>query len=261
MTDDTQPAHLIYEQAVNERMRTFLRIDFLARQFEFHLTQPNLWDVRATVATLLEFVSLISRHNIKLELIRELDQRLAWLEMLGASDNADAGRLAEVIELHQKLRDEAHALQYPVHQHLAKQDLLNTITQRNRMPGCTSETDIPLYHNWLSNQDIDHAAQLQQWYEPFSAIIRIARTVLDMVRNSATFAAEVAEAGWFEQSLDPGRIHQMIRIRLPQGSEFYPEIGIGKRTFSIVFREGGQLAERPQQTDRRVEFELACCLF
>lgn len=259
--NDTSPPPLIYEQAVNERMRTFLRIDYLARQFEYHYAQPSMWETRATVATLLEFVSLISRHNIKVELIRELDQRLAWLEMLSSSDNADLELLKEIIELHQNLRDDAHGLQYPVHQHLTRHDMLNTVSQRIRMPGCTSETDIPLFHNWLTSRQADHATQLQQWYEPFTPIIQIARTVLEMVRNSASFATETAKEGWFEQSLDPGRIHQMIRIRMPADSEFYPEISIGKRSFSIVFREGGDLDQRPPQTAQEVKFELACCLF
>ena len=259
--NDPSPPPLIYEQAVNERMRTFLRIDFLARQFEHHYAQPSLWGTRATVATLLEFVSLISRHNIKVELIRELDQRLAWLEMLSSSDNADLGRLKNVIRLHQNLRDDAHGLQYPVHQHLTRHDMLNTVSQRIRMPGCTSETDIPLYHNWLTSRQADHAAQLTQWYEPFAPIIQIARTVLEMVRNSAGFVPETAKDGWFEQALEPGRVHQMIRIRMPAESGFYPEISIGKRSFSIVFREEGNLDRRPAQTARDVQFELACCLF
>ena len=259
--NDTSPPPLIYEQAVNERMRTFLRIDFLARQFEYHYARPSLWGTRATVATLLEFVSLISRHNIKVELIRELDQRLAWLEMLSSSDNADPELLKEIIELHQNLRDDAHGLQYPVHQHLTRHDMLNAVSQRTRMPGCTSETDIPLYYNWLTSRQADHAAQLRQWYEPFTPIIQIARTVLEMVRNSASFAPESARKGWFEQTLEPGRIHQMIRIRMPADSEFYPEISIGKRSFSIVFREGSDLDQRPAQTDQEVKFELACCLF
>ena len=259
--NDTPPPSLVYEQAVNERMRTFLRIDFLARQFEYHYAQPSLWEIRATVSTLLEFVSLIGRHNIKIELIRELDQRLAWLEMLGASDNADLDLLKEVIQLHQQLRDDAHNLIYPVHQHLTRHEMLNTIGQRIRMPGCTSETDVPLYHSWLANRQADHAALLKEWYEPFAPIIQIARTVLDMVRNSAAFVPETAKEGWFEQALDPGRIHQMIRIRLPEGSAFYPEISIAKRSFSIVFREGTDLEQRPLQTTQEVEFELACCLF
>lgn len=259
--NDTSPPSLIYEQAVNERMRTFLRIDFLARQFEYHYQQPSLWGTRATVATLLEFVSLISRHNIKVELIRELDQRLSWLEMLSSSDNADLELLKEIVDLHQNLRDDAHGLQYPVHQHLTRHDMLNTVSQRIRMPGCTSETDIPLYHNWLASQQIDHAAQLQQWYEPFTPIIQIARTVLEMVRNSASFTPQAAEEGWFEQALDPSRIHQMIRIRMPADSAFYPEISIGKRSFSIVFREGSNLDQRSAQTTQEVTFELACCLF
>ena len=255
------PSPLIYEQAVNERIRTFLRIDFLARQFEYHYAQPSLWGTRASVATLLEFVSLIGRHNIKMELIRELDQRLAWLDMLGSSDNANQKRLREIIQLHQRLRDDAHGLKYPVHQHLNQYEMLNTVSQRIRMPGCTSEADIPLYHHWLVDQEADHATLLKQWYEPFTPIIKIARTILEMIRDSAPFSPEAAKGGWFEQALDPSRIHQMIRIRIPAKSAFYPEISVGRHSFSIVFREGADLEQRPTQADRQVEFELACCLF
>ena len=255
------PEPLIYEQAANERMRLFLRIDFLARQFEFHHAQASPWETRASLAALLEFVSLISRHNIKGELVRELDQRLAWLEMLSASDQADLARLREVVDLHHQLRADAHALQYPVHQHLSHHPLIGAVSQRIRMPGGTSETDIPLYHNWLHDARIDHAAQLRQWHQPFAPIIEISRTVLEMVRQSAPFAPETARQGWFEQSIDPKRIHQIIRVRLPADSALCPEIGIGRHSFSILFRHLDDLKEHPDQTGRAVDFDLACCLF
>ena len=136
--------------------------------------------------------------------------------------------------------------------------MLNTISQRIRMPGCTSETDIPLYHNWLTSQRADHTTQLKQWYEPFAPIIQIARTVLEMVRNSATFVPETAKDGWFEQGLDPGRIHQMIRIRMPAESEFYPEISIGKTFFQHRIPRGRRSgpAARPNRPRSQVRVGL-----
>ncbi len=252
---------LIYEQAVGERIRTLLRVDFLMRQFEHHRQQTASWDKRAAVGTLLELFDLIGRHNIKLDLIRELDQRLAWLKMLEGSEGAHPERLHKVIELHRGLREDAHALDYPVHRNPFQHELLHTLSQRLRMPGCGSETDLPMYQNWLANRQLDHTAIIQQWNEPLEPIVRIARTILDMIRNSTSFRKAFAQSGWHEEPLDPSRTHQMIRIRLPADATCYPEISIDRRSFSIVFRDGRSLHERPAQIGDNLEFELACCLF
>ena len=252
---------LIYEQAVGERIRTLLRIDFLMRQFEHHHRQTESWDKRAAIGTLLELFDLVGRHNIKLDLIRELDQRLAWLKMLEGAEGTHPQRLRKAVRLHESLREEAHALDYPVHRNPFRHELLHTLSQRLRMPGCGSETDLPMYQNWLANRQLDHTALIRQWSEPLEPIVRITRTILDMIRRSAAFRTAFAQAGWHEEPLDPSRTHQMIRIRLPAAAAYYPEISIDRRSFSIVFRDGRSLHERPAQTGDNVEFELACCLF
>ena len=43
-----------YEQPLNERMRTFLRLSFLLDQAEFHAQGSSTWQSRAAVATLTE---------------------------------------------------------------------------------------------------------------------------------------------------------------------------------------------------------------
>ena len=257
------PAPLIYEQAVSDRLRTFLRIEFLAQQFEHHCAGADAsgWEARAAVRTLLEFSSLIGQRNIKLDLIKELDQRLVWLKMLGDTEGIDASALQETVALHEALREQAHGLVYPVHQHLARYELLSSVGQRASMPGCTSEADLPLYASWLHDLRHSHQALLREWYAPFDPVIAIARTVLQMIRDSAPFAPAVGRRGWFEQALDPARPNQMIRIRLEPESRFYPEISVSRRSFSIVFRDGANLSTRPGQTGDDVPFELACCLF
>ena len=201
------PAPLIYEQAVSDRLRTFLRIEFLAQQFEHHCAGADAsgWEARAAVRTLLEFSSLIGQRNIKLDLIKELDQRLVWLKMLGDTEGIDASALQETVALHEALREQAHGLVYPVHQHLARYELLSSVGQRASMPGCTSEADLPLYASWLHDLRHSHQALLREWYAPFDPVIAIARTVLQMIRDSAPFAPAVGRRGWFEQALDPAR--------------------------------------------------------
>lgn len=264
MSPQDSATTLIYEQTANERLRMFLRIEFLTQQFEHHCkaSDTSYWDARAAVRTLLEFFDLIRQRNIKMDLISELDQRLTWLQMLRNAKDVDPGRLDETLQLHQDLRARAHGLHYPLHQHLSDYEVLNGLSQRIPLPGCTSEADQPLYANWLRRNPISHHAMLQEWYEPARAVTEIACTILDLMRRSSDFAPVTAQRGWYEQQLDPTRPHQMIRIRLLASSSFYPEISVTSKSFSIVFRDGGNLATlRPRQTVMNVDFDLACCLF
>ena len=260
-----EPNHLksllVYEQAVGERVRTFLRIDFLVRQFEHYSPQPSLWDTRTSIQTLLGLVNLINRRNIKLDLIKELSQRIEWLKALGQGEDVDPERLNHIVNLHEKLLAEAHELTHPVQQELMQYELLNTITQRVQVPGGMSESDLPVYYNWLVSHQADHAELLQQWFKPLDPVVRIAREILNMIRESASFTNAHAVNGWYEEKLDIARRSQMIRVRLSAESGLYPEISVGRQRFSIIFRDGHDGSQRPEQATEDLSFELACCLF
>ena len=59
LTDaDAESAPVIYEQPLNERMRTFLRLEFLYTQATYHSELPSPWSTRAAVASLLEILAI-----------------------------------------------------------------------------------------------------------------------------------------------------------------------------------------------------------
>ena len=263
MTSDSN-ATVIYEQAVNERLRMFLRIEFLASQFEHHCnaSAASYWDKRAAVRALLEFYSLLRQRNTRMDLIAELDQRISWLQMLRNTKKIDMQLVAQAIQQHQELRTQAHAMRYPLHQHLSDCELLNVLQQRVPLPGCTSEADQPLYTNWLHRIPAAHPAALREWYEPVRGMTDIVRTILDLIRRSADFSPAVAQRGWYEKQIETAQPRQMIRIRLSASSSFYPEISVTPKSFSIVFRDGGDFSsQHPRQIVTNIDFELACCLF
>ena len=49
---DAAAAPVVYEQPLNERMRTFLRLEFLYTQATYHAELANPWSARAAVASL-----------------------------------------------------------------------------------------------------------------------------------------------------------------------------------------------------------------
>ena len=54
-----QDGPMAFEQPLSERMRTFLRIEFLYQQVRFHAGDLTGFSARAAVATLLEILAIL----------------------------------------------------------------------------------------------------------------------------------------------------------------------------------------------------------
>jgi cell division protein ZapD len=60
----------VYEQPLNERMRTFLRLDFLYQQALFHEEREDAWSTRAAVGSLLEILAITARGDVRSEVLK-----------------------------------------------------------------------------------------------------------------------------------------------------------------------------------------------
>jgi cell division protein ZapD len=55
---------VVYEQPLNERVRTFLRLEFLFQQHHHHRADKTHWGVRATLRALLDIYTVVSRSDL-----------------------------------------------------------------------------------------------------------------------------------------------------------------------------------------------------
>ena len=78
---ETEP--VVYEQPLNERMRTFLRLEFLYTQASYHSELPNPWSSRAAVASLLEILAITARGDSRSEVLKELERHVNVLKEAG----------------------------------------------------------------------------------------------------------------------------------------------------------------------------------
>src|SRR6187401_2533365 len=78
------PAHaaaaLIFEQPLNERMRTFLRLDYLYNQALYHNEKASQWGSRAAVASLIDILAITTRSDVRADVLKEIERHLAQLE-------------------------------------------------------------------------------------------------------------------------------------------------------------------------------------
>ncbi len=251
---------VIYEQPLNERTRSFLRLEFLFQQARHNLGGTSAWDSRAALNTLLEMMAIFGRSDLKTEVMKELERHTANLARLEQSPDVDRGQLSELLDELDVLIDQLHALPGQITSHLKDNEFLNAIAQRSAIPGGTCDFDLPAYHFWLERPAEDRMRELAAWFEHFDIIGRSIRLILRLTRGSNVLQPARAEAGFYQKTLDANIPCQLVRVALPAGHPYYAEISGGRHRFTVRFLELHSAEERAVQTSEDVDFEIACCI-
>ncbi len=250
---------IIYEQPLNERIRTFLRLDFLFNQAHAHIESGSLWDCRAAIIGLLDVVAILGRSDLKKELIKELEREASVLEALEKNPSVDHSKLNVILDEMYSLLDRLHAMEGQIGQHLRKNEFLTSIAQRNSIPGGSCDFDLPQYHFWLQQPLERRMTDLKEWFDTFDAVNRSVRLLLKLIRSSSPSKRELAQGGFYQQSLDPTTPCQLIRVVIASESRYYAEVSGGKHRFTVRFVEQN-LNDKNAQTKDDVEFDLICCI-
>jgi len=103
-------------------------------------------------------------------------------------------------------------------------------------------------------------ANLNEWMSEFNCIRDAVFMILSLIRDSATATPQVAEGGFYQQSLDTNIAYQLIRIILPEDQACFAEISAGKHRFTLRFMQLGDLSARATQCEQDIQFQLACCV-
>ena len=247
-----------YEQPLNERIRTFLRLEHLFNKTAYTLRGFSVWDSRATIAGLLDILDILARGELKTEMLKELDRQRTSLSRLMNIPGVDAAQLNSILNQLDTAQSELHAINGQLGQSMRQNELLGSLRQRSSITGGTCNFDLPGYHYWLQQVPEKRIEVLESWFDELNAVAKPISIMLGILRESADPVSEVAEKGFFQQSLDPKTPVQLIRVNLPAESQVFPEISAGKHRFSIRFLEA-RGTDRPLATEADIPFTLTCC--
>lgn len=247
-----------YEQPLNERMRSFLRLDFLFRQAAHTLEGESRWDSRATLASILEILDVLGRSDLKTELLKDLERHQSALARLRRASAVDQTRLESILERLGHYQEQLHADLQALGQDLRDNEFLASIRQRASVPGGSCDFDLPAYHHWLQQSAAPRITQLSEWLSSLEMVRAPVELLVHLVRESTYPSDETAEAGFFQRSLDAAGGFQLVRVGLPAGAPYFAEISAGKHRFTVRFLEP-QGQSRPRQVGESVAFQLCCC--
>ncbi|VFN00537.1 MAG: cell division protein ZapD [Candidatus Kentron sp. G] len=249
-----------YEHPLNERMRTFLRLEHLFQRLEHQIEEGNTaWSGRIGVESIIDMLTILGRVDIKSELIKELERQSAALENLAYNPNVDSGRLADILTKTRYSLNVIRAMESMPGSELQQNVLLNIVRQRNSIPAGTCGFDVPGFDYWLQGSAARCRNDLTVWYSAFDVIREGISLCLRLLRESAIVTWEEAMGGFFQRMVEKGLPLQLVRVVLPEGAPWYPEISAGRHRFTIRFMVGTAIEDRPIQTEENVKFQLLCC--
>lgn len=258
---EPSPEHglIKFEQPLSERMRTFLRIEFLHEQTLFHADEPTDFGARAAVSGLLEILTILGRGDVRTDVLKELERHSDLLGRFRSQPGVDPARLTRLIDdidaLRARLAEAGSQLVNP----LKECDFLNTIRHRSAIPGGTLQFDLPDYGYWLSLPAAERRRQLEAWLGKLRPLCAAVSEVLWLTREATDATEQIAVGGFFQHSVDRNEQMNLVRVLLPASAGIYPEVSAGQHRFTLRFLRWRGVDERPAQVNQDVRFLLAIC--
>jgi cell division protein ZapD len=253
------PGLITFEQPLTERMRTFLRIEFLYEQTLFHIDEPTEFGSRAAVAALLEVLTILGRGDVRSDVTKELERQAELLARYRSQPGVDPGRLTGLIDTVDELRQQLAEAGPHIVNPLKECEFLTTIRHRSAIPGGTCTFDLPDYGYWLHLPPADRRRQLEDWARHLRPICDAVAEVLWLTREATEADEQLATGGLYQRGFERSEQPNLVRVQLPSSAGVFPEVSAGTHRITIRFVRWRGVSARPAQLNQDVRFRLAIC--
>lgn len=247
-----------YEFPVNERIRTLLRLEDLYDRAAFFSSKEHPLEHHAALLCLFEIMEVAGRADLKSDLLQELERQRQTLEALRdnpqISEEALDMVLSDIEQTHTQLLEPTGKFA----QHIRDNEWLMAIKQRSTIPGGVCEFDLPSYHFWQHRPASERQREFKSWLTPMLPIKDGIDIVLRILRNSAKVINLTAKNGSFQQ-MSGGKVVQLLKVTVPAGLPFVPELSANKYAINIRFVSPSAGSDRPRQCDQDIDFSLSFC--
>ncbi len=243
---------VLFEHPLNEKMRTWLRIEFLIQQLSSRPTIASYADALHFFRNTGDLLDVLERGEVRTDLLKELERQQRKLQTWAEVPGVDQQRI-EALRQQLKLSGSTLISAPRIGQFLREDRLIGLVRQRLSIPGGCCGFDLPTLHIWLHMPQKYRDEQVAKWLASLTPLMQSLELILDLIRNSAPFRKQTSLNGFYQ---DNGDDADLLRLRLDLANQLYPQISGHKSRFAIRFlpldSEHGIVPER-------FDFELACC--
>lgn len=247
---------ILYEYPFNERIRAYLRLEYLFDRLFFFAQPGDAKNHQIAVATIFDILDASERTDIKSAVLQDMERQRLQLAALrdhpGVAQDALEAMLREM-----EKTSTALATHGKTGQSLRENEWLVSLRGRLAVPGGATQIEMPSYYAWQHKPESVRCADLQAWMTPLLPMYDGLAIALRLLRESGRRSEAAAEQGAYQQMLG-GKTHQLLRVWIDEAAGVFPEISANKYMIWIRFStQDGEL--KPQQVSRDVPFQMSLC--
>jgi cell division protein ZapD len=249
---------ILYEYPLNERTRTYLRLQHLFACFNQLSQRSEALDHHYALSTIFEIMEVASRSELKSEILKDIERHKQQLNGYRGNPSISEQALDLIIEQLDQRFDSLNNMVGKMGSALSESEFLNSIRSRSAIPGGTCEFDLPAYHAWQHHAPDSRQADLYNWSQHFAPLAKAIQLILKMMRESGSTQKVMATGGQLQQNLPQGRNFQLLRLRIEDGLNLTPEISCNR--LLVVIRLMQQQADGKLLASKEdTPFEMTLC--
>jgi cell division protein ZapD len=223
----------LYEHPFNERVRTWLRLEYLFDQLRQLLGRTDTLDHHYALLTLFDLMDATERADLKSDVLQDLNrQKSAYARFRGNPTVSEAALDAVLADLGQAF-DALNAQRSKPGQALAGSEWLLNVRRRAAIPAGTCGFDLPAYHAWLCQPTRARYDDLLQWADDFGPMAQAITLLLQLLRGSGQPQSVIAQRGQYVRPLPQGKTYQLLRLRIEPALDLIPEIAAHRLAVSV----------------------------
>ena len=248
----------IYELPLNERLRTFMRIEFLYSRLKYFCSNlDDNWQTRTVIHTLLEIYSILSRTDVRREVLADLDRYIMQMQRFQSAPDADNNMVNDVLEDLDSIKDQVVDIGTDYLLKLREDEFIASLLHRHTLPGGKAEFDMPKYKFFLESDKKNVVVQINRWIDVMRPICEGIDKLMWIIRESNEPIATVAVGGQYNHQIERRTQISLVRI-ITDEVNIYPEISGGRHLIAVRFFNQNKDGEYLQFEDN-VEFKISLC--
>lgn len=252
---------IAFEFPLNERIRRLLRIEEIYQKFEHQLKNTHDYFEFGCFNTLFEIVQLVSRSDLKIDFLQELERQEKKQSTL-QSDQAlkeEQLDLKKIISMIQVARKKLENIDVKPGFNFNNNLFLEEVKKRITSPGGLLDVDFPNFHNWtIQKTRKSKLEDFKSWSEPLMVFKDAASVLLIILRNQRHLELLKTKEGKHQKTIDPLKTFDLIRLEIAENLYVYPEISANKYTVNIFFKELSKEL-RKEAVKSNLEFKYSIC--
>ncbi len=251
-------AVILYEYPFNERIRTYLRLEYLLRRLGELIPRSHPLDHHFALTTIFEIMDVAARADLKADVLKDIEKQKHVLDGYRGNPAISEAALDGVVAQLDRCFGTLSSQVGKTGHLLTENEWLMGIRSRAGIPGGTCGFDLPSYYAWQHRPATERQAALQEWAGTLAPLADSIYLLLKLLRDSGMPQKVAAERGQFQQNLPQGRSFQLLRLRIDPALGLVPEISGNRLMVSVrLMRQTPQW--HLQACSEDAVFELTLC--